>query len=934
MASFVAFSTSVHAILAGSESTLAAQRTADIRTHQEKSLRIQLETRQFIHTDSISESEPKAEIDILVKTARLQEEAGNLAAAEKSWEKAAEIAKTNGEEPSEKTAYILACLGRVKWLLEKYQEAELTKIKAIRQYEALFGDQDLRTSFEYQALGVVYYSQKNWEKAEYYFNRALIASEGRSDSAARRQSILTKTNLAALYASQGKLDEAKRTNEEALEEMRNPDLNDPALRAANLQHLGNIYRKIGLREQALEAYTKSITSAKQMQGDSQGIKISSEDALAALQIESGKLGGIKERLTANLEELKRIGREKTNDYARLLTRLAYINKKEKDAVNAEAYYREAISIYERNKADKYEKGMATMDLALMKARQGQRKEAFILANTGIQNLIAAITLEAPLRRIEEREELAKRVDNILSNVFSFARDGKEGASLAMLTRLNRQGRLAEIERIQNELWMNPEKRALIKEYRQISEDLGSNLLSPEQQISLLQKRASIHGILFRELKPNSIEPASAKDLASLLPKDGALIEYQKYHVFTEAGENDNRDDQIQYLALILKPDATITTIPLGQSSYINSLVRQGILATAANQTDAAKTWEKLSALIVKPLLPYLGRSKQLFISPDSELNRIPFTALATPDRPGSLLADIVQIRQITTGRELVRLREPSTNGSTSIVFANPQFDDIEPGNYSALNHSKKSNEDPLAPNMLLQKAYFNWSPLPESEAEGKVIAKLTSAKLATGTQASEKNLRQAKRPRILHIASHGNFRTNNDNTEDSIQVNDRNISAQGKSQGKDGRSQGQMISSIILAGANKPADDEDDNGYLTEKEVVDLDLQGTELVVLSACSTAEGVIQNGEGVYGLQRSLAVAGARSTLLSLWKVDDSATREFMIRFYKRLKAGEGRADALTAVQKEFRDGIPGHPEWKEHYYWAAWQLVGDWRPIQGL
>ena len=87
----------------------------------------------------------------------------------------------------------------------------------------------------------------------------------------------------------------------------------------------------------------------------------------------------------------------------------------------------------------------------------------------------------------------------------------------------------------------------------------------------------------------------------------------------------------------------------------------------------------------------------------------------------------------------------------------------------------------------------------------------------------------------------------------------------------------------------------------------------------------------------VQRSLTVAGARSTLLSLWKVDDAATAEFMDRFYQRLKAGEGRSDALAAVQEEFRSGKmqsgTGH-EWKEPYYWAAWQLVGDWRPIADL
>jgi len=144
----------------------------------------------------------------------------------------------------------------------------------------------------------------------------------------------------------------------------------------------------------------------------------------------------------------------------------------------------------------------------------------------------------------------------------------------------------------------------------------------------------------------------------------------------------------------------------------------------------------------------------------------------------------------------------------------------------------------------------------------------------------------------------------------------------------------QLRSGIVLAGANQPDADPNDDGYLTAAEVLNLNLRGTELVVLSACSTGQGEIRTGEGVYGLQRSLTVAGARSTLLSLWKVDDVATAEFMSRYYKRLKAGEGRADALAATQREFREGQTGIPAWRDPAYWAAWQLVGDWRPIQNM
>ena len=91
-------------------------------------------------------------------------------------------------------------------------------------------------------------------------------------------------------------------------------------------------------------------------------------------------------------------------------------------------------------------------------------------------------------------------------------------------------------------------------------------------------------------------------------------------------------------------------------------------------------------------------------------------------------------------------------------------------------------------------------------------------------------------------------------------------------------------------------------------------------------------IRAGEGVYGLKRAIAVSGARSSLLSLWKVDDRATAAFMRSYYKKLKAGLGRAEALSSTQEEFRNHRI--PMWRHPYVWAAFQLSGDWRPIQLL
>lgn len=127
---------------------------------------------------------------------------------------------------------------------------------------------------------------------------------------------------------------------------------------------------------------------------------------------------------------------------------------------------------------------------------------------------------------------------------------------------------------------------------------------------------------------------------------------------------------------------------------------------------------------------------------------------------------------------------------------------------------------------------------------------------------------------------------------------------------------------MILAGANEA------EAYLTAREIAGIDLRGTQLVVLSACDTAAGQIARSEGVYGLRRALAIAGAETQVVSLWKVDDAATSRLMDHYYGELRNGAGRSEGLRRAQRELlRDGQYGHP-----FYWAAFVPIGDARPLR--
>jgi CHAT domain-containing protein len=137
-----------------------------------------------------------------------------------------------------------------------------------------------------------------------------------------------------------------------------------------------------------------------------------------------------------------------------------------------------------------------------------------------------------------------------------------------------------------------------------------------------------------------------------------------------------------------------------------------------------------------------------------------------------------------------------------------------------------------------------------------------------------------------------------------------------------------LKSGLFFAGANV-GETEGDDGVLTAYEATSLDLWGTKLVVLSACETGLGDVRDGDGVYGLRRALVLAGSESQMISLWPVSDIGTRDLMIDYYKRLKAGEGRSEALRQSQLKMLT----NPQRRHPYYWASFIQSGEWANLEG-
>jgi CHAT domain-containing protein len=601
-------------------------------------------------------------------------------------------------------------------------------------------------------------------------------------------------------------------------------------------------------------------------------------------------------------------------------------------------------------------------LAVLKLQLANPSAALPLLRESVSTEVTYLQGQLPLLPEGRRLALVEVFGDRWQVPFSQAQQGEAGAALALFTRLNRQGLLQDIQRSQALLARSGPQRPLFEQLSDVTAQLANTTLTPQQQAPLLARKEQLEQELYRQLPQLQPRLVEAAQIAALLPAGGALVEFQRYR---SSDFITGRYGLPRYLALLLRPDGTIRAIALGEAAPIDAAVAAAVIASAdANQqAGAAEKLAAVSQLVLAPLQRELAGVRELFVSPDGELNRLPFAALpvAGPkgggltDGPitadGKTLGDAVALRLLTTGRDLLRLQQPAKAGAAPVLIANPDFNAASrsatggaSASAAAASIAASTAAGAGGPSVLRGgqqrspglRGLTAWQPLGGTEQEARQLAPLLGGgAVISGPAATAAVVLAQRAPQILHIATHGFFLADQAPTSDAVAgatapgSRSGGAAPEGTAPATPSREDPLQRSGLVFAGANRPDANPSDDGYLTAAEATAMDLEGTELVTLSACETGLGGVRSGEGVYGLQRSLAVAGARSTLLSLWKVDDYLTVAFMQRYYNRLKAGEGRADALRNTQNDFRANK--NSNYHDIRVWGAFQLSGDWRAL---
>jgi CHAT domain-containing protein/tetratricopeptide (TPR) repeat protein len=442
-----------------------------------------------------------------------------------------------------------------------------------------------------------------------------------------------------------------------------------------------------------------------------------------------------------------------------------------------------------------------------------------------------------------------------------------------------------------------------------------------------------------------------------------------------------------YVAFVLRPGTdSPTVVPLGRADTLEALIaqwRRELIASMQPSATASETERlfrergaNLRRRLWDPIEAHLDGVRRVFVVPDGAVNLVPLAALPVA---GSryLLEEGPVIHYLSAERDLVPPERPFAEPRRGLLaVGGPAFADgsvfaslsgTRPPNRTGVQTGTAAAAPSIPSAATAASGSFRsagsncpgfqsirFPALPGSGREAEDVGSLwrthrpgnaggqsAEDQVLIGRSASEQAIKQlAPGTRILHFATHGFFMGGEcaSALDDTRAVGGLVASGRPRTVApKKARSaplpeNPLLLSGLAMAGANRRASagpDEDD-GILTAEEVASLNLQGTEWAVLSACGTGLGEIKAGEGVLGLRRAFQIAGARTVIMSLWSVDDRATRTWMRALYEgRLSKGLNTADAVReASLTVLRDRRARH-QTTHPFYWAAFVAAGDWR-----
>lgn len=877
----------------------------------------------------------------LVKLATINRLQGKYNAAEPLYFKAQNIYKEISGEISADFATILNNIALFYAETGKYTLAENTYKYAIEISRQVLGERNPETATTYSNLGLLYKNMGRYDQAEPILKKSLkyrkeILGENTPEYAA------SLNNLAGLYENMGRLAEAEPLYSQSLLIIKNTIGERNGEYASTLNNLAGVYEAQKKYNKAEPLYLQSLSIMKELYGENHPDYSTTLNNLAILLESIGKREESEKIYKQNIETLKAMLGPKHPNYATALNNYAILLESIGRYIEAEKYFIMALDIRNESLGDKHPEYTTTLyDLAKLYAAKKEYSNADLYWDRAINNYLYQIDIYFPAMSEKEKGKFYQTISPKFEQFNSYA-----------LLRYNQNpsilGKMYDYQLATKALLLNSTNKVkqrilasgdflLIEKYKKWNsqKELLSKTatMSKEDQIKLninLDELISSTNDLEKELNSSSEIFKTANDtkryswveIQKNIKPDEAAIELIRFTKYRFDSSGIYTQDSIYYAALIVsassKTNPELIIIKNGvelEKQYLK-YYRNSIKNKVPDEFGYSQYWSRIK----KGLNPNV---KKIFLSPDGVYNMVNLNTLQNTQTK-NFLFDEIEIRIITNTKNLLSASTAPNIEKKVTLVGNPDFA------YNAKNISSTAKGLSADQASFIERASSGiLAPLPGTKVEIEQIAGMLGTNnwyttVYTEGNANEETIKKVDNPKILHIATHGFFE------QDGTSKNKNDKKESPKVEENPLLKSGLMLSGASLTLLKRKNDvtnteltnNGNEDGILTAYEAMNLNLEKTDLVVLSACETGLGEIKNGEGVYGLQRALNVAGAKTLIFSLWTVNDAATQKLMTTFYQEmLKPNSTKRQSFKNAQNALRKDFP------EPYYWGAFVMVGD-------
>lgn len=793
------------------------------------------------------------------------------------------IADKFGETSSVYAANILN-FGRLEQAMGQYPKAEPHFKLAIELMKTNHGETHPEYARALNAMALFFQLLGNMAEAEPLLEQSREIYE-RVYGKSHPEYITAIENLSSLYQILGENDKALPLLEEALAIDKIVYGEAHPIYATTLHNLASLYQNLERASEAEPLFVQALAIDEKIYGKYHRSYANTLYNLGTLYQDLGKYDDAEKALLETLDIRRKLLGEEHPDYAYSLYGIASLYHATQQYDKAYGYYEQVIDKYIKQ-IDEYFPSMSEKEKSAFYAKIKPVFDAFFDFCIDYQLSEQSSTTHNPISAMYNLQLSTKA---LLLNASNKVRD-----------RILNSGDADLIITYRN--WISAKER-LVKYFNYTQQELLDQQIDIallKQGANTLEKELSAKSTLFASLYEQSAK--SWVDVKNTLDDKEAAIEIIRVN-------KKFKTDSVIYIALVVTnsmtdaPDYVVLKDGNKMESRLFNYYRNAIKFSIGNQISYDNYWQ--------PINEKIKGMERIYFSADGIYNKININTLWDPVSELSVIEEL-DLRIVSNTRELTETKISLADmPNTAEVYGFPDF-------------NLGANFDGQETASINRTSEYGFSKgiasLPGTKVEVDEISVMLAennwqGNVRTMEDATEEKIKNIDSPKLLHIATHGFFMND-------IQFTDREQGKKGSH--NDLNTNPLLRSGVLLTGSAKAMilneKSKGEDGIVTAYEAMNLNLDNTELVVLSACETGLGEVRNGEGVYGLQRAFIVAGAQNVIMSLWKVNDVTTQELMSGFYRRWFSGMNKFEAFKKTQLELKK------KYNDPYHWGSFVLLG--------